>query len=77
MLGDVLMLDGDCHRYVGVSLRDDLEAAALERLAERLNAITDALGRNATPAQCFDHPGWPRVVEAAQKAAKLLERGDY
>jgi hypothetical protein len=76
-LGDHAVFGRDCHELIGVSLRDAPEAVAMNRLTMALNSITAALGRNATPAECFAHPGWKEVMEAARKAERLLERGDY
>lgn len=76
-LADHAVFALDCHQLIGDSLRDAPEADAMNRLTAALDAVTKDIGRMATPAECFAHPGWKEVIEAARKVERLLERGDY
>ncbi|MGV3615628.1 MAG: SCO4402 family protein [Fimbriimonas sp.] len=76
-LGDQGVFRGDCQSLIGVSLRDRTEAKAVRELAEALRRAGDALEDKGEPAQYLDHPAWEGVITAAQRAQRLLKRGDY
>ncbi|EST19957.1 SCO4402 family protein [Streptomyces roseochromogenus] len=59
---------------IGHTLRDASEAQTMQRLADRLNEILDALDPEADDAAYLGHQLWPGVVEAAAQAHASLTR---
>jgi len=76
LLGDLALLDGTAEEVVGMWLRNDDEAAAMNRLSDSLESVTAKLGQTASASECFDDLLWPDVVAAAQAAQRTFLNGD-
>jgi hypothetical protein len=63
---------------VGTVLRTDDEAAAVQTVVDRLRALVDELEPTDDDARYVSHPGWAGVVEAGERALRVLRvRGPH
>ncbi|MFI5520503.1 hypothetical protein [Streptomyces platensis] len=70
---DTTVLD-DPAAALGQTLADDAEVEAMQCLADRLDEILDAIGRDADDIAFLRSPLWSGVVTAAQEALRVLGR---
>jgi hypothetical protein len=61
---------------VGVLLRDDEEAEAVQAVVTPLLAILGELGPTAPDDLYFAHPSWDEVRHASSQALRLLKSND-
>ncbi|MEV5510388.1 SCO4402 family protein [Streptomyces orinoci] len=71
ILDDATVLDRP-HKAVGFTLRSGHEAEAMARLAERLDEVLRAVGRQEPDAAFLASPLWAQVVSAANDALHTL-----
>nr|BFD88403.1 hypothetical protein StreXyl84_78040 [Streptomyces sp. Xyl84] len=68
---DTAVLD-DPSAAIGTTLRSTSEAQVMQRLADRLNEVLDAVDPEAEDSAYLRHPLWPGIVEAATQAYAAL-----
>lgn len=73
-LFDDAPLEQGSSSVVGTLLRDEDEARAVDRVVAALNDVFAETGVEAPVEKVLRSAGWPRVVETAALAAKLLRR---
>ncbi|MFD8142195.1 hypothetical protein [Streptomyces sp. NPDC059708] len=66
----------DPRPWLGQSLRTEEEVELMARLGAAYGAVQDAVGAAAPDAVYLDAPGWPAVVAAADRLARVLAAND-
>ena len=66
----------EVHQYVGIWLRDQLEADLFSRVANLLWSIFKEAAPNAPDVVLMKDPRWPTLVAAAREAYDLMVAND-
>jgi hypothetical protein len=74
-LFDDMGLDTHLDQAIGVFLNDNTEVQAIQRVAVELDAVLAEMDTRATDKEYINSGRWPRVLQAAAQAYRLLTGG--